>query len=60
MNRDRISPLDIPPPVGSETVVFKVGNSLVVRWVGDESFNQSACLNFKSLDGHENGQSNVK
>lgn len=31
----RISALDILTPVSSETVVFKVGNSLAVRLVGD-------------------------
>jgi virulence-associated protein VagC len=32
---ERISRMDILSPVSSETVVFKVGNSLAVRLVGD-------------------------
>ena len=35
MSLERISTLDILSPVSSETVVFKVGNSLAVRLVGD-------------------------
>ena len=35
MKLERISVLDILPAVSSETVVFKVGNSLAVRLVGD-------------------------
>jgi len=55
MNLDRIFTPDIPPPVSGETVVFKVGNSLAVGWVGDESFNQSVSSNFDSLHGLKNG-----